>query len=606
MDGLTDAVKGRRRSRARDEQLEYVTGVRSADPGSIKGAQSDLLYEAASSLLRAKDRSEVLGMAVRYAARMLQTHIAFVMLLDSSGAFLKLEASMGHRTPTFTTIVRPVQAITAVGIGKPVQSSDFLNDSRLDHDPGTDDIIRKEGMRTVLAVPLQLRDRMLGALYAGHREPRHFPPTEVQEFLELADHVSAAFVRVERLADLTSQSEATSRQLRQSEERLAEWLEAERVRQTLLTRIREQEGVAAATVALAEILDRPILVTDWKLAPIASAGGRSQAAGSKSTAPLHRNEGRLAVAESTESHTTAAAGRDWQVAPIEAGRNLLGYLWIGPAEQATHVANLRMVMEWLSPVMALELFTKGDSDRRQRGDFIHELLAERLPDFTILEARAASFWNHFNQPHRPLILHVTGPEEQWGSRLETARRIIASGRPNDFVAIYGHHVIVLTTPAGHDQVDAATADILQLLERNHLTASAVVGGPCRDLKESREATLAALRLDDLLGAPNVTWAEGLEALTYLFDEEHRERMQTFCRTALAPFGRRDALLDAVHAYYESGGNKANAARRLSIHVNTLRQRIERAEQIVGGSIDDSVRAVPIRLALLVRAVSQLP
>jgi DNA-binding PucR family transcriptional regulator len=62
-------------------------------------------------------------------------------------------------------------------------------------------------------------------------------------------------------------------------------------------------------------------------------------------------------------------------------------------------------------------------------------------------------------------------------------------------------------------------------------------------------------------------------------------------------------MDALHAYYEAGGNKANAARRLSIHVNTLRQRLERTQQLIGGSIDDSIRAVPLRLALLVRDVA---
>ena len=75
-----------------------------------------------------------------------------------------------------------------------------------------------------------------------------------------------------------------------------------------------------------------------------------------------------------------------------------------------------------------------------------------------------------------------------------------------------------------------------------------------------------------------------------------------CRAALAPLARRESLMDSLHAYYEAGGNKANAARRLSVHVNTLRQRLERTEQLIGGSVDDSVRAVPLRLALLVREV----
>lgn len=600
MDGVIDAkTHVRRRPRAGGGDLDYVTGVESGEsPPSIKVAHADLLYEAAAELLRADDQAEVLGIAVRHAARMLKTHIAFVMLLDPSGKVLKLEASTGHRTPTFTTIVRPVQAITAVGTGKPVQSSDFLNDSRLDHDPSTDDIVRKEGMRTVLAVPLQHGERMLGALYAGHREPRHFPQGEVENFLALAKHVSNALAHIQHAAQLTAQLETTSRSWRESDRRLAALTGAEELTGAALNRIRDLDGVAAVTVALAEVLDRPVLVTDWKLTPIAQGGGRSNAA------VLNRSESRAAVAACAQTHRPVDAGRDWKVAPIEAGRTLVGYVWVGPPNQSGQSSAIELVIERLTPILALEVFTKGDADRRQRGDFIYEFLAERRSDDAVLEARASSFWTHFNQPHRPLVMRVTGPQDQWGTRLETARRLVAATRPNDLVAIYGRHLVVLMSPASREQVEESLTDIAQALGRSHLSASVVVGGQCRDLRASREATLAALKLDDLLATSGVLWVEGLEALTYLFDGEHKDRLEAMCRAALAPFGRRDGLLDAVHAYYEAGGNRASAARRLSIHVNTLRQRIERAEQILGGSIDESVRAVPLRLALLVRQVSR--
>ena len=150
------------------------------------------LYSAAAELLELRDSSAVLSTAVRKAHELLATDLAFVMLLDPSGQRLKLQASIGHRTPTFTTIVRPVHALTAVGTGRPVQSADFLNDSGLDHDPSTDDIVRKEGMRTVLAVPLRAGDRTLGALYVGNRLARHFQAEEVDALCGLADHVSPA------------------------------------------------------------------------------------------------------------------------------------------------------------------------------------------------------------------------------------------------------------------------------------------------------------------------------------------------------------------------------------------------------------------------------
>jgi DNA-binding PucR family transcriptional regulator len=62
-------------------------------------------------------------------------------------------------------------------------------------------------------------------------------------------------------------------------------------------------------------------------------------------------------------------------------------------------------------------------------------------------------------------------------------------------------------------------------------------------------------------------------------------------------------MTTLHAYYEAAGNRAEAARRIGVHVNTLRQRLERIEAIAGGSIDESTRALPLRLALLARGLS---
>ena len=567
------------------------------------GVRDTALRDVMADLLRADGVSGVLSVAVRAAAQLLSTHIAFVMLLESDGKVLRLEASVGHRTPTFTTIVRPVQAVTAVGSGRPVQSSDFLNDSRLDHDPPTDDIVRKEGMRTVLAVPLQSGSRMLGALYVGHREPRRFPASEVDDLMALAGHVSAALERALRQADLATRLEREQREKRHAEAERDVLMRADEVRRAVMSRTRGQEGVSAVAVALADALERPVLVTDWKLAPVVQAAGRSAASVRSTTSLLNRVESREAVAACTEAHGPVAAGKDWRVAPIEAGGDVLGYLWAGPPVSARADARLvDLVVERLLPTVALELLTKGDSERRQRVDFIYELLAERVPDFTVLEARAAAFWAHARDAHRPVILGIAGSSEQWGSRLETARRLVAAARPNDLATVYGRHVILFVVPASRQNAEVALSDVRQVLARNKLTATMVVGGPCRDLRESREATLAALRLNDLLGNTGVLWAEGLEALAHLFDPAQAARLDAMCRAALAPLGRRERLMDALHAYYEAGGNKAGAARRAGVHVNTLRQRLDRIEQLVGGPLDDSVRAVPLRLALLVRRV----
>lgn len=576
-----------------------------AGVGGDADAQSPrvALESTVGDLLRARDVSEVLGVAVRCALKLLSTHISFAMLLDADARFLKLEASVGHRTPTFTTIIRPVQAITAVGTGQPVQSSDFLNDSRLDHDPATDDIIRKEGMRTVLAVPMQARGRMLGALYVGHREPRHFPAADVELLMTLADQVAAALAKALHQAELAAQLDQVTKTLRRTEAENALLSSADDVRHAVLARSRDQDGVSPVAVALAESLERPVLVTDWKLGPIVQTPGKAGSASNVNMTFLNRTESREAMAECNERHAPVRAGREWRVAPIEAGRDLLGYLWVGPSPGGDdRGALVDMVMDRVASIVALKLFTKGDAERRQLGDFIYELLAERPPDFRVLEARAAGIWTSSREPHRPVVLSIGGPGDQWGSRLEASRRLVAAVRPNDFATVYGRHLLLFVNPTSRPHVESALAEIGAVLEHNHLTMSAVVGSTCHNLTEVREATLAALRLHDLLGANRVLWGEGLEALTHLFEAGQAERLESLCRAALAPLGRRERLMDALHAYYEAGGNKADAARRLSVHVNTLRQRLERAEQLLGGPVDESIRAVPLRIALLVRQV----
>lgn len=607
MGRVADDLAPRRRplrvSLATSPPTEYLAHV--AEQGHVARATggADILYSAATDLLRASDSPALLAVAVRYARKLLSTDIAFVMLLDPARNLLRLEASVGHRTPTFTTIVRPVQAVTAVGSGKPVQSSDFLNDSRLDHDPPTDDIIRKEGMRTVLAVPLRHGDKTLGALYVGNRKPRVFPAAEVDTLLVLADHLSAALAGAQRYSEIAARLDRLNRSLHESEAERLLLKRAEDVRRAVSLRTKEQEGVTAVAFALGECMDRPVLITDWKLTVIVNVQGRLGPSSPRAAATLlNRTESREAVALCNETHQPTSAGSDWIVAPIEAGRNLLGYLWVGPSDSGG--ADMALIaMDMVMPMVALEILNKGDTERRQGGDFIYELLSARLPDFSVLEARAAQVWGHFAEPHRPLILNVGAGDEQWGVRLETARRLVAAARPGDFATIYGRHLVLLITPTTREHVESALEEIRLLLARNHLSVTAVVGSTCRNLRESREATLAALRLHELLGTNGVLWAEGLESLTQLFEPSQKDRLTALCRTALAPLARREGLMDALHAYYDAGGNKANAARRLSIHVNTLRQRLERTEQLIGGSVDDSIRAVPLRLALLVRDVA---
>lgn len=559
--------------------------------------------DVATELLAAENVGRVLAVAVERARRLLRSDIAFVMLLDDAGKMLRLEASVGHRTPTFTTIVRPVQAITAVGSGRPVQSADFLNDSQLDHDPQTDDIVRKEGMRNVLGIPLRLRESDLGALYVGNRYVRQFTPDDVNAMLQLADNVAAALAKAQDKASLSSRLDQVVRRADMLETELQDVVRAERVLDKITASLRGRAGVAGFAVAVAEGLDRSVVVTDWKLAVIAQAQSVTMPVEETlSRPPFDRRELNDLIVACAETHRPIRLGNSWAGAPIEVGSDLFGYVWVSRGGEQGQGQLVDMVLRRLGPIAALESLREGDTRRRLHGDFIYELLSERLPDYRVLDARAAQVWPRHLQPHRPVIFNVIAEGVKWSDRLEAARRILTAARPQDFVAVYGKHLVLLIGPPGRDEAAATVSDVIELLKRNGLVAIAAVGGVCSSLPESRQNILATLRLQQLLEPRSTLWTEGLEALAQLFDPGERTRLESFCRTALTPFQGRLGLLDALHAYYQAGGNRALAAQRLGVHVNTVRHRLERVEELAGGSIDESIRAVPLRLALLVREV----
>ena len=158
-------------------------------------------------------------------------------------------------------------------------------------------------------------------------------------------------------------------------------------------------------------------------------------------------------------------------------------------------------------------------------------------------------------------------------------------------------------PRERDRVIGEAEVIRDLLARNGMDASVAIGARCRGLSETRASVVSAHRVMELLSPQSIMWAEGLEPLTILFDPSQRDRLEAFVRRTLAPLEGKDALMTTLHAYYEAAGNRALAARAIGVHVNTLRQRLERIESIMGGSVDESTRALPLRLALLARGMS---
>src|SRR5207245_2886881 len=159
------------------------------------------------------------------------------------------------------------------------------------------------------------------------------------------------------------------------------------------------------------------------------------------------------------------------------------------------------------------------------------------------------------------------------------------------------------------EIEARLRRVLSAPAREGRRANLVAGGVCRSLEEERRVIVKARELQDLVSAPApeaLLWLERLEVLTALFEPSASSRLAAFMETTLGPLRELEArqatqLLRTLDAYYQALGNRAQAARGLGIHINTLYKRLDRLNELVG-PLDDPVRAVPLQVAVLAWAI----
>ncbi len=570
-------------------------------------AEISALYATVAQLTARRDVAAVLKTVVERARELLASDIAYIMLLDEGGSTLRIRVAAGNRSEAFMQLERPVRPGVSAYEGRTVTSPDFLNDSGLDHHGATDDLVRLEGVRSVLGVPLRTQLAALGTLCVANRFVKEFSPAEIALLSSLGEHAALALDNARLYEEAVSAASSSAQARADAESHLARLERAETVHEKLTEVLLEGQGVVGVATTLAQAFEAGLLVTDWRQRVLAEVNsGLTDRQGAVSSAVLRRREVIAALDRCAAEFQTVTIGDDVVVTPISARRELLGYIWARRAHAARRDDALGTSIEQAARVVALELLREREAvetERRLRRDFMYELLSDRSADPIALEPRARQVWRDYGSDHRPIVISVISRSAVGGSPIERARRLLSDGRAADLVTIHGRYLIVLTTVTQRDRVLAETEAIRTVLSQNGMETGIAIGPSCRGLTQTRSAILTASHLLELLSPRRTVWTEGLEPLALLFDSSNRERLDSFVQRALAPLKGKEELMATLMCYYDAAGNRTDAARTLGVHVNTLRGRLERIEQMVGGSVDEASRALPLRLALLARGLA---
>ncbi|QYN23772.1 GAF domain-containing protein [Amycolatopsis sp. DSM 110486] len=304
--------------------------------------------------------------------------------------------------------------------------------------------------------------------------------------------------------------------------------------------------------------------------------------------------------------------RAWTV-PVRAGGETFGHLVF--AGRVEPLDTDKRILERSAQTAALLLLVERQmsaAEQQVRGQVVDELLAEREPDWVALRRRAkVSGAIDFSVRQTVLVLSATGT---------TRRRLLRAAA--DYVRAHGG---VATEHGGHVVLLVPCADATAAVRaaRKHLeratggTVTAGVAGPAATAPVVRSLHREAERCHRLLvalgRAGTAASLADLGVLGLVLDGASREHVRRLVEDSAGPILAYDTehgslLAETLDGYFAAGENPRAAARRLQVHANTVYQRLDRVDQVLGHRRwREPAGALTLRIALqLRRVIDQIP
>ncbi|MER8104808.1 GAF domain-containing protein [Kitasatospora sp. NPDC094016] len=558
-------------------------------------AELTALFDTAGDLAASRELDTVLQAIVRRARMLLGTDTAYLTLPDEAAGDTYMRVTDGSVSVLFQTL----RLSLGHGLGglvaqtaRPYATPDYRTDERFHHTGTIDAGVLDEGLVAIIGVPLLLGGEVIGVLFAADRSPRAFSPDEVALLCTLAAHAAIALDTAKSLADtraalaeLNSANElvrahsAAVQRAEQAHDRITD----------LVLRGAEVPDVAAAVAAL---LGGEIAVLDAEGEPLA---GRSAPAGELAEA----------VAASRAEGRSVRHGELW-VCAVLAGHDTLGTLVLRGRPGLDDAD--RRLFERAGVVTALLLLLRrsvAETENRVRGELLTDLLTAPDRDPAGLTARGRRLGVDLARPH--LVL-VAEPAEPAGPPVPDRGRLAGAARRYLFgsrgvSAEHGEAVVLLVPEAG-DPEEAARQAAERLTRLAGFPVTVGAGRPAAGppaLAASYAEGLRCVRALRVLGrAGEGASARALGFLGVLLGDGHD--VDGFVGSALGPLLAYDArrgteLVRTLRAYFDCGGSLTRAKDELHVHVNTVVQRLDRVEALLGPDWNHPERSLELQLAL---------
>lgn len=159
-----------------------------------------LLYEVSRTVVSNRYLEEILSLVVHLTAELMGSEICSLMLLDEKRQELAIRA-----TQSLSEAYRkkpPIKVGESIS-GRTVQTKSPLTVLNVQEEPGYKypEIARKEGLKSLVSVPMMVKDRVIGVLNCYTTVEHPFSEEEIQELTVVANQAALAIENTKLLSE---------------------------------------------------------------------------------------------------------------------------------------------------------------------------------------------------------------------------------------------------------------------------------------------------------------------------------------------------------------------------------------------------------------------
>ncbi|GAA2218313.1 helix-turn-helix domain-containing protein [Micromonospora olivasterospora] len=567
--------------------------------------QLSALFSSARELAELRSVGPLLDRLVQRAHDLVGSDVMYLSEFDQGTGELRVSSTLGAITEAFRRLRVPPGAGLASEVAQtraPRWISGYPT-AHVRHDPQIDAAVAGEGLVSLLGVPLLAGSEVLGVLFAAYRSDHRFTADEVALLSAFADHAAVVLQTVELL-------EIAHRSAREAEKASAEAARhaaaverAAQVHEELTAVVLGGGDAGGIAATLSRALRRAVVITDRSLTAVAATDANG------SPVPLSFQSTTAIAAALDESSWSGQlvevpSADVYGVAAAVAGRSTLGAIIVGSGAEHFGAVDKRTV-ERAGLILALQTLQQDAvvrAEEQVRGELLADLLDSSRPHDAHLRQRARARHVDLQAARVPIAVWVRDDDRPAAVRaLQDPAVAVLAGEQGALVA-------VLSPDESGERAGAAVARrVRTAIGREALV---VVGRPgaLSDLAHRWSQAADCVRLLDRLGvASGVTSVDAYAPYLALFGDSAVD-VKAFTRELIGPVltwdaERRTELLETLALYLDQQGSPARTARALGVHVNTVLQRLDRVDELLGADWRTPERrfrvAIAVRLHRLV-------